>query len=184
MNLYDQKFKVYNNLDQEAFQKVVSFETDLGYEVISTSVNKAQITVTYKRSKDLKHYFRLNDLEIKINELERLEQQTFRQLDDLYELKNTRHRTQKLMILLAFLFLLPFGIGEIWTMFLPDYSFTKNILDLLILITLNTLLILGFKLIVKKGYTNGYEDFIVKVNKYKFELREKVKKINKGEKEN
>jgi|SRR5690554_321063 len=66
MILANQKTKTYGQASDELLQNAIQLEASLGYEVLQTQKDLKGTSITYKRIENLKHEYRLRDLEKKV----------------------------------------------------------------------------------------------------------------------
>lgn len=183
MSLFDQKFHVYNNLSTIDFNNEVNIQSDLGYEVVSTSAVDLNVTVTYKRSKNLKYYYRLQDLETKINKLQNISEKLSDQIIEVKLNNDTSRTIQKMFAGILIFILLVLDLTLILGLLNGNAKFGDHILDILIQLSLHVIHFFWVRSIIRKGKTNEEEAYLIKIKEYKNTLLSKAKKISKEEKE-
>lgn len=181
MSLYDQKVRTYKLLNDKEYQEVVDNESYLGYEVVSTTRQKDKIIVAYKRSKELKYYNRLVDLEKKINEVEELQKNTLKELNEtLNRVENSLKRQLTVNIFLTILLI----VYDLYVL-LAIINGNSKLLDIIIAIALiiisHALLYLWLRKIKKDKNTDEFSKASEEIKEQLKKLRQTSKNIMKKE---
>lgn len=181
MSLYDQKVRTYKFLNDKEYQEMVDNESYLGYEVVSTTRQKDKITIAYKRSKELKYYNRLVDLEKKINGVEELQKNTLR------ELKETSNRTEtnlrrhfRANIFLTILLIL-FDLYVLIAIINGNSKLLDIIIAVALIIIGHPLLYLWLRKIKNTNSTDEFSKVSEEIEEQLKKLRQRAKNIMKKE---
>src|SRR5690554_2430300 len=182
MTQYEQKIKSYRNLSDKGQQKVINDENSLGFEALSSNLNGKQLTITYRRNNQLKHMYRLKDLENKIERIESYKSEMNSDLIKLDTLKRTKLASEKKVawfMLLIILLIDLITIFRLVSMTGAGNELFEGILWVLVAIGLHVLHVFWFKLIKKRGSDDAYKEALYRLDTQLKVLYKKANHISK-----
>lgn len=180
---YDQKIKTYGRVSEQVQSVLIENEAHLGYELVSSSSNQEKLTVTYRRSKELKFYTRLKDIEDKINKIDNLVNENNLNLTRLYSrIENNLKKERKIaiyVIVMAAIFMIgsPMMMIALGANFLELMAFYWPFM--LISVAVIGLGVAWLKLIKKRSDITPYEITRDRLIKQKNLLLNKSRQISK-----
>lgn len=179
MKSFDQTFKTYHNLSDSEYKEVINKQADLGYEMVNHSTERNRMTITYKRNKDLKYYYRLVDLEKKINKSTDLISKIQGEKSKILNHKSGGLASQKKASYFLLAFLVITDIFMIWYLTLPNVEFMDVLPTLLILIGIHAMHILWFRYLSRRGRVTIHDEALYRIETFRKSLALKAKNISK-----